>query len=230
MPDGASNSTILISDVNHERRETLAQLCASVGYASTLVDTVDEALRTVLAAPGRYDLAMVVCAPGRFEPQKLRSLKVEVAKLVILAETADDLEMLTDAYDLGATAYLKLQAQPQVILKSLELVNLGERLFPSRFVAFQARESIGAAPNGKRGPQLSARESEILTFLSTGESNRAIANRLAISEGTVKGHLRAITRKLGVPNRTKAAIWALEHGFVAAQAQSGITQGFAQKM
>jgi DNA-binding NarL/FixJ family response regulator len=216
------SKTILISDANHERRVALSQLCSSAGYKSILVDTVEDALRSVLASPGEFELAMVVCGPQSFETQKLRSLKVEVGKLVILAESADDLEMLTNAYDLGAEAYLKLHTQPQVILKSLELVNLGERLFPSRFVAFQARESIGSSPAGKRGPQLSARESEILAFLSTGESNRAIANKLAISEGTVKGHLRAITRKLGVPNRTKAAIWALEHGFAASTANQAV--------
>jgi two-component system nitrate/nitrite response regulator NarL len=136
--------------------------------------------------------------------------------VVVLTESANDLDMLTQAYDIGAAAYLELgHMQKLALLKSLELVLLGERLFPSKFVAFQAREHIDTAVSGRRGNQLSARESEILTFVSSGESNRSIAQKLAISEGTVKGHLRAITRKLGVPNRTKAAIWALEHGFGA---------------
>jgi two-component system nitrate/nitrite response regulator NarL len=205
---------ILICDANSERRRDLAALCASGGYATTIVDTVEQGVEQVLAQPGRFAIAVVPCMAGQFPAAKLRAMALGHASVVVMTESTNDLDMLTQAFEIGVAAYLELgHMQKLALLKSLELVLLGERLFPSKFVAFQAREHIDSGLNGKRGNQLSARESEILGLVSSGESNRAIAQKLAISEGTVKGHLRAITRKLGVPNRTKAAIWALEHGF-----------------
>jgi two-component system nitrate/nitrite response regulator NarL len=214
MIEPIADVTILICDGNDERRRDLAALCASGGYASEIVDTVEDGVELVLAQPGRFAVAVAACASGRLPTVKLRAMALGHTAVVVLAEASGDLEMLTQAYDIGAAGYLEfLHMQKLAVLKSLEMVLLGERVFPSKFVVFQAREHLGSGLNGKRGNHLSARESEILAFVSSGESNRAIAQKLSISEGTVKGHLRAITRKLGVPNRTKAAIWALEHGF-----------------
>jgi two-component system nitrate/nitrite response regulator NarL len=214
MAEAIGDATILICDGNDERRRDLAALCTSGGYATKIVGTVEEGVELVLAQPGRFAIAVAACAAGQLPAVKLRAMALGHAAVVVMAESAGDLDMLTQAYDIGAAAYLEFRhMQKLAVLKSLELVLLGERVFPSKFVVFQAREHLDSGLVGKRGNQLSARESEILAFVSSGESNRAIAQKLSISEGTVKGHLRAITRKLGVPNRTKAAIWALEHGF-----------------
>ena len=76
------------------------------------------------------------------------------------------------------------------------------------------REFAGARWAGSTAPavSLTPRETEVLLYLSTGNSNKAIAGKLGIAEGTVKVHMKSITRKLGVANRTEAAIWALYHG------------------
>lgn len=60
---------------------------------------------------------------------------------------------------------------------------------------------------------LTAREIEVLTLLAGGETNRAIAGQLSISEKTVKNHVSSILRKLGVAGRTEAAVWAVRRGF-----------------
>jgi two-component system nitrate/nitrite response regulator NarL len=65
------------------------------------------------------------------------------------------------------------------------------------------------------GHKLSEREIEILQCLVEGNSNKVIANRLRITEATVKVHLKSILRKIDVSNRTQAAIWALNQGFSA---------------
>jgi two-component system nitrate/nitrite response regulator NarL len=186
------------------------------GYSTLPVNTIDDAIRTVFGNAQLFSIALMVAGPDRWaiDKDKMRNLMAGVRKLVILSDAVNDLEMLTGAYDVGACGYLDLGMASEALLKSIELVNLGQRLFPSRFVAFQAREQIEARADGTRAGQLSAREMEILGFVATGDSNRAIAERLKISEGTVKSHLRAITRKLGVANRTKAAIWARDHGFM----------------
>jgi two-component system, NarL family, nitrate/nitrite response regulator NarL len=67
--------------------------------------------------------------------------------------------------------------------------------------------------NSLRG--LSPREQEILQALVTGASNKLIAIKLGITEATVKVHLKTLLRKIDVSNRTQAAIWAMNNGFVA---------------
>lgn len=71
---------------------------------------------------------------------------------------------------------------------------------------------------------LTARETEVLAFLAGGETNRAIANHLSISEKTVKNHVSNILRKLGVVGRTEAAVWAVRRGFPSRIGRQARTQ------
>ena len=64
-------------------------------------------------------------------------------------------------------------------------------------------------------PQLSPRELAILRCLINGNSNKCIARKIDIAEGTVKVHVKAILRKIRAQNRTQAAIWATKHSFLA---------------
>ena len=95
---------------------------------------------------------------------------------------------------------------------SLRLICSGERVFP-RDLATGRRPR--AAPAGAElrsdGVRLSPREKEILSHLFAGRSNKLIARELSIAEATVKVHLKSVLRKIGVENRTQAAIWALEN-------------------
>jgi two-component system nitrate/nitrite response regulator NarL len=95
-------------------------------------------------------------------------------------------------------------------VRSLRLICSGERVFP-RDLALEQRpqaESSGTKP-GFNGVHLSPREKEILSYLVAGNSNKAIARCLGITEATVKVHLKSVQRKIRVENRTQAAIWAL---------------------
>ena len=62
---------------------------------------------------------------------------------------------------------------------------------------------------------LSERETQILKDLVKGHSNKRIARTCAVTEATVKVHMKSILRKIRVENRTQAAVWALEHGYCA---------------
>ena len=77
--------------------------------------------------------------------------------------------------------------------------------------------------SGEEGPfdVLTPRESEILALLAEGLSNRGIGNDLGISEGTVKVHVKAILRKLGVTSRVAAAVLAVEHGWGSRKPAAG---------
>jgi len=212
-----NQTRVLLIDENGLMREGLQRLCETERYGCSVMDTIDQAVDTLRGTNHpKFDVIIAKCSGRNFDTQKIRLLHRlgEEAKFVILSDTMDNLDLLTEAYELGADAYLFAHASPQVFMKSLELVLLGERMFPPRFIAFMARESAGE-PFPHRAIQtegLSPRETEILRYLSVGNSNKTIANKLQITEGTVKVHMKAITRKLGVSNRTQAAIWALSHG------------------
>jgi DNA-binding NarL/FixJ family response regulator len=87
---------------------------------------------------------------------------------------------------------------------------------------FEDLESLGESASGQGQPRhskysLTRREHEILALLAEGRSNRSIAQYLYLSEKTVKAHLASIFRKLGVTNRTQAAMMAAQMGVGPAQ-------------
>jgi len=125
---------------------------------------------------------------------------------------------------LDVEALLHDDITSEVLLKSIELVMLGQRLFPvirqrdlttapADVVPFPTvPQRAGRVPLlNPRDVALSFRESEILRHLIDGASNKAIAFKLQITEATVKGHIRALLRKIRVTNRTQAAMWALNN-------------------
>jgi two-component system nitrate/nitrite response regulator NarL len=121
-------------------------------------------------------------------------------------------EALREAMSAGADGFLMKEVSPEALLQSLELVMLGEKVFPTNLAAMLLDLTSAPTPlNSIRG--LSSREREILQLLMTGASNKLIAIRLGIAEATVKVHLKTLLRKIDVNNRTQAAIWAMNNGF-----------------
>ena len=114
-------------------------------------------------------------------------------------------------FQAGAKACLAKAVSSSIFLKSLELVMLGETLLPSNILSSMcARLETGVSGRPAEAPQarLSAQEERILGYLVQGHSNKAIARELAITDATVKVHVKAILKKIGAQNRTQAAIWA----------------------
>lgn len=140
-------------------------------------------------------------------------------RVVVLTESFC-LNSLTAALREGVDGYLLKSMSPGAFEQSLSLVMTGEKVFPTdlahllinnRFVA----NSDGNGEGKGFGGGLSDWESEILSCLVNGNSNKGIANSLNLTEGTVKVHLKAILKKIHVQNRTQAAIWALQNGIVS---------------
>jgi two-component system nitrate/nitrite response regulator NarL len=105
---------------------------------------------------------------------------------------------------------------------------LGETIFPPEFLSFilDAKaddQTVTALPDENIelvttedtvGPQLSSRENLIMRCLIAGDSNKCIARKIDIAQGTVKVHVKAILRKIRVHNRTQAAIWGMNNGLL----------------
>jgi two-component system nitrate/nitrite response regulator NarL len=130
---------------------------------------------------------------------KIVALKCETdSRKIGLSEIAPMSGILT--YGLSADAFVR----------SLRLICSGERVFP-RDLALERRPQAPSSSTKSEfnDVRLSPREKEILSYLVAGDSNKAIARGLGITEATVKVHLKSVQRKIRVENRTQAAVWAL---------------------
>lgn len=134
---------------------------------------------------------------------------------IVMLSVYDDEQYLFQALRVGAAGYLLKSISSEDLVRQLELVRDGESAIDPgmalRSVDTAARMQRGEFwPGARQG--LTQRESEILSYMVTGLSNRGIANRLVIGDETVKTHLRSIYRKLGVADRTSAVATALREG------------------
>jgi two-component system, NarL family, nitrate/nitrite response regulator NarL len=137
------------------------------------------------------------------------------ARIVVLAIDLT-VDALRDAMNTGADGFLMKDVSPEALIQSLELIMMGEKVYPTNLAAMLLDLNSAPSPNSTRG--LSPRELEILQALVTGASNKLIAIRLGITEATVKVHLKTLLRKIDVINRTQAAIWAMNNGVSANEA------------
>ena len=123
---------------------------------------------------------------------------------VVVLTSFSDRERILAALDAGAVGYLLKDADPEELARAIRAAARGEApLHP-----LAARELLD---RHRAGPQLTDRESEILALVAQGLPNKLIARRLAISERTVKGHLTRVFERIGVTDRTQAALWARDH-------------------
>jgi DNA-binding NarL/FixJ family response regulator len=134
---------------------------------------------------------------------------------VVMLSVYDDEQYLFQALRVGAAGYLLKSISSEDLVRQLELVHSGETAID----AGMAARSVDTAarltrdefwPGARQG--LTQRESEILSYMVSGLSNRGIATRLVIGDETVKSHLRSIYRKLDVSDRTSAVATALREG------------------
>jgi two-component system, NarL family, nitrate/nitrite response regulator NarL len=167
----------------------------------------------------------VVSPPSGQTPGVIKHVKQHYpeARLVALADHFD-LGFVQQGLDAGVNGFCLTGSDREVLITSLELVMLGESVLPGVLVRsvldgmavspepkFQAHSPAQVESSASRPSSLSAREAEILSSLMEGAPNKIIARKLHVAEATVKVHIKAILRKIGVTNRTQAAMWAKGH-------------------
>jgi DNA-binding NarL/FixJ family response regulator len=135
------------------------------------------------------------------------------ARVIVLTSYADD-ERLMPAIQAGAAGYLLKNAEPAELARAVRAAHAGEALLDpgvaARLMAQLAR------PAEEAPERLTRREHEVLRLIARGESNKRIARELGISEKTVKTHVGHVLGKLGVTDRTQAALHAVREGLVEA--------------
>jgi DNA-binding NarL/FixJ family response regulator len=118
-----------------------------------------------------------------------------------------DLELAWAALKNGADGFVHAQMHPAQVLRAVEVVQKGELAAPRQLLGYFL---LSQNENPKLG-DLTARQREIVELVVEGLSNAQIAGRLYLSESTIKQHLRAVYKELGVSNRTQAAKTMREH-------------------
>ena len=146
----------------------------------------------------------------------LHALRKEYAELpVVMLTTSSEETDLMSSLRSGAQGYLLKDMEPDELVSALREIMQGKNVVAPELTDALARMVQGESPMEKKETpfsDLTPREREILCLLAEGQSNKLIARNLGISDGTVKLHVKAILRKLGIHSRVEAAVLAVEHG------------------
>lgn len=156
------------------------------------------------------DITMPVC--NGLEATRLIKAEMPYVKIIIL--TVSDAEQdLFQAIKVGAHGYLLKNLEPEDLIHHLKGVQKGEAAI-SPTVASKILAEFSRRMALEPGPEdaLTRRERQVLQLVARGDTNRAIASALCITENTVKNHLGNILEKLHLQNRVQATAFALQHG------------------
>jgi DNA-binding NarL/FixJ family response regulator len=134
------------------------------------------------------------------------------ARVIVLTSFLDD-DKLLPALRAGAAGYLLKNAEPQELARAVRVAHAGEALLDP-VVAARLVETLAAEDGPEPLDRLTPREREVLVLIGRGFSNKRIANELELSEKTVKTHVGHVLAKLGVTDRTQAAVVAVRAGIV----------------
>ena len=215
---------VLIADDQRVVREGLSMLVGLIDDVEVIGAACDGAEAVRLAEAHRPDVILMDLrmpdVDGVAATADLRE-RLPSARVLVLTTYADDTAILS-ALRAGAVGYLTKDASAEQIETAIRAVHAGQtHLDPAvqaRLVATVTSEGPpGPAPDqaGRAGPPpagLTSREAEVLTLLASGLSNAEIAQRLFLSNATVKTHINRIFAKTGARDRAQAVRYAYQHG------------------
>jgi DNA-binding NarL/FixJ family response regulator len=206
---------IVIADDHGVVRQGLAGLLEGVDDLTVVGLAADGADAVALAREHRPDVVLMdLQMPGVDGVEATRTIVEEGlgAEVLVLTSFSDHARILA-AIDAGAVGYLLKDAEPADLIDGVRAAARGESPLDPR----AARQLIRSRDASTVGPvdqpvDLSPRETEVLRLVVEGLLNKQIAQRLGISERTVKAHLTSIFQRTGVADRTQAALWAERNG------------------
>ena len=201
---------VLIADDHAVVRRGLEQLLSTfpdVELVGQAVNGEEAAVLTAERAPDvvLMDLEMPV-ADGIEATKRIHAEHPGVA--IVVLTSFSDREKILQALDAGAVGYLLKDVEPEELEKAIAAAGRGESPLDPK----AARALVSARRATAPAEGLSEREREVLLMVVDGLANKQIAQRLSISEKTVKAHLTSVFRQIGVTDRTQAALWAERNG------------------
>jgi DNA-binding NarL/FixJ family response regulator len=206
---------ILVVDDHALIREALRGLFQDLRPDATLLEAADAAGAMALLA-GQPDIALILLdlsLPDRDGLELLTELRARWPgiSVVVLSGFADRANVV-QALDRGALGFIPKSAGREVMTSALSLVFSGGVYIPTEILASRSPTAVRAQlPPTDLG--LTGRQADVLALMMQGKSNKAICRRLALAEPTVKNHVTAILKVLGVSNRTEAVLAASARGW-----------------
>jgi two-component system, NarL family, response regulator LiaR len=200
---------VLIVDDHAVVREGLRSFLELQEGIAVVGEAGDGAEAIALAEQLRPDVVLMdLVMPKVDGVEAMRRLRerVPAARVIVLTSFLDD-DRLLPAIRAGAAGYLLKNAQPQELARAIRTANDGEALIDPA-VAARLVEALASGKQDDRYDELTPREREVLELIGRGFSNKRIAQELGAAEKTVKNHVSHVLAKLGVADRTQAALYA----------------------
>jgi len=196
--------SVLIVDDHPVVRQGLRALLEVQDDMTVAGEAGDGPAAISLAESLRPDIVLLdLKLPGMDGLAALPPLRAAGPRVLVLT-SATEPSAAAAAVRAGAAGVVYKDIDPAALVRAIRSVHDGNVLL--------APEAIGSLVRGSRADTLTAREREVLAGIADGKSNREIARLLRVSEKTVKAHVSAVLAKLGVQDRTQAAVYAVRHG------------------
>jgi DNA-binding NarL/FixJ family response regulator len=196
--------SVLIVDDHPVVRQGLRALLEVQDDMTVAGEAGDGPAAISLAESLRPDIVLLdLKLPGMDGVAVLRPLRAAGLRVRVLTPATEP-SAAAAAVRAGAAGVVYKDIDPAALVRAIRSVHDGNVLL--------AQEAVGSLVRGSRADTLTAREREVLAGIADGKSNREIARLLRVSEKTVKAHVSAVLAKLGVQDRTQAAVYAVRHG------------------
>ncbi len=200
---------VMVVDDHRIVRDGLEQLVAGTADLQLVGSAADGETAVQEAVALQPDVVLMdLSMPGIGGVEATRQIRAALpaCKIVVLTSYSEQ-QRVIDALDAGADGYLLKHAEPDQILDAIRAAAAGGAPLDPQV----ARSLLNVRHAAPEPSEITGREREVLGLVTEGLANKQIARRLGISERTVKAHLTSIFQRIGVTDRTQAAMWARDH-------------------